>query len=195
LKGSTEDQLSEVLSECLSEEGTDASLMTDLDLQCFQLYGELRLKLSKKYPNPIPIAEREDPDDSIDISLARHDVDGRTFMRRVMKAHSMFERIRTLQDCCSEYEKKVVRVYVRTARNWNIATGKMHKAFLDSDLYEIVESYFNILRKHGVSTPEEPYYFLSPERKRRVEHEGRMLKRTTEMGENEIKVSILEALT
>ena len=62
------------------------------------------------------------------------------------------------------------------------------------DIYELVESYFKILRKYGLTTTEEPYYFLSPEQKRKIKHEGDMLKRNTQIDDTEIKVSILEDL-
>jgi hypothetical protein len=62
----------------------------------------------------------------------------------------------------------------------------------DCDLFEIVEAYFKICKKYHVSIFEEPYYFLSEDRRRAVKLEGDMLKRTTDYSENEIRISILE---
>lgn len=94
----------------------------------------------------------------------------------------------------SEYEKKCVRVYTHLTRNWNTADPQFRKAFRDSNLYETVESYFKILRKYGLHTTEEPYYFLSPKRRRNVKITGDMIKRSTQLDDNEIHISILELL-
>jgi hypothetical protein len=67
-------------------------------------------------------------------------------------------------------------------------------ACMHTDLYETVESYFRILRKYGLHTTEEPYYFLSPKRRRSVKISGDMLKRSTQLDDNEIHISILELL-
>ncbi len=67
-------------------------------------------------------------------------------------------------------------------------------ACMHTDLYETVESYFRILRKYGLHTTEEPYYFLSPKRRRSVKTSGDMLKRSTQLDDNEIHISILELL-
>lgn len=96
----------------------------------------------------------------------------------------------------TEYEKKCIRVYTHLTRNWNHeeVPKDFRKAWRDNDLYETVESYFRILRKYGLHTTEEPYYFLSPKRRRNVKISGDMLKRSTQLDENEIHVSILELL-
>ena len=73
-------------------------------------------------------------------------------------------------------------------------TAESRKVWRDEDLYELVETYFKILRKYGLHTKEEPYYFLSPKRKRNVKLTGDMLKRSTRIDENEINISILEDL-
>ena len=64
--------------------------------------------------------------------------------------------------------------------------------FQDIDLYEIVESYFKIMRKYGLAVHEEPYYWLSPDHRREIKYSGEMLKRTTMFDDNEIRISLLE---
>jgi hypothetical protein len=48
--------------------------------------------------------------------------------------------------------------------------------------------------ENHVPTYEQPYYFLSDERKRDIKLEGDMLKRTGSYNENEIRTSILEGI-
>ena len=67
-------------------------------------------------------------------------------------------------------------------------------AFTDTDIFEIVESYFKIMRKYGLPTFEEPYYWLSPKRRREIKYEGEMLKRSTMFDDAEIRVSLLEEI-
>jgi len=64
----------------------------------------------------------------------------------------------------------------------------------DSDIFEIVEAYFKICRKYHVPTFEEPYYFLSEQKRRDIKMEGDMLKRTGNYCENEIRISFLEGI-
>jgi hypothetical protein len=64
----------------------------------------------------------------------------------------------------------------------------------DSDIFEIVESYFKICRKYRVPTFEEPYGFLTEQRRLEIKLEGDMLRRTASYSDIEIHVSILEEL-
>jgi len=95
---------------------------------------------------------------------------------------------------CTESEKKIVRFYCHLTRSWAEKGSEFQNLFTRTDIYEIVESYFKILRKYGISTFEEPYYFLSPKQKREVKVEAEMLKRNTQLNDFEIKVSLLEGL-
>lgn len=180
----------EMLSEYLTDDGMDISLMTGLDLQRFELYCKLRKELSDKYPKPKHLME--DEEDTLDIGLARDDPKAQLFQRALFATHASHERVGILQHMATEYEKKVIRIYANTTRSWHEAPAKLREVFQDSDIYEMVESYFKILRKYGLTTTEEPYYFLSPKRRREVKIEGEMLKRNTQLDDSEIKVSLLE---
>ena len=183
------------LTAALSEDGVDWSLLTGLDIQHFTLYCKIRNELSKKYPKPKELMEADD--DTVDISKARHDAKAPLFLRALDKVHDAFERVQVLQYLATKYDKKAVRLYCHLSNNWEnpeIKYLEYRKAYTDADIYEIVESYFKILRKHGLTTQEEPYYFLTSQRKRKVKIEGEMLKRSTQIDDSEIKISIMEIL-
>lgn len=182
------------LTEALSKDGVDWSLMTGLDIQHLRLYGKTRMELSKKYPKPEALME--DEEDTINIPEARKDSLAPLFTRCVMLGKEIYDRVGILQNMATEYEKKVVRIYSHLTNNWSNpkVDREYRKAYRDSDLYEIVESYFKILRKYGLTTQEEPYYFLSPQHKRAVKVEGEMLKRSTQIDDSEINISIMEIL-
>lgn len=190
----TDARLKEILSEYITEEGVDFSLFTGLDIQNLTLYGKVRMELSKKYPNPKELMEADD--DTIHIERARHDEKAPLFLRVLDAVHSAYERVDVLQYLATEYEKKCIRFYTHLTRNWNNEEipKKFRDAWRDTDLYETVESYFRILRKYGLHTKEEPYYFLSPKRRRSVKVSGDMLKRGTRIDDSEIHISILEDL-
>lgn len=177
----------------ITEEGVDFSLMTGFNIQRLRLYGQLRKRLAGKYPKPKHLME--DKEDTIDVTLARHDNDAALFIRCLDEAKEAYDRVHILQGLATEYEKKAVRLYCHLTRNWNDYGKEYRKVWRDSDLYELVESYFKILRKYGLVTNEEPYYFLSPKQKRQVKLEGEMLMRTTQLDVTEIHVSLLEELT
>jgi hypothetical protein len=168
-----------MLSEYLNDEGIDVSLMTGLDLKYFELYGK---------------ALMEDETDTINIAEARNDSKAPLFLRALNASKEMFDRVDIIQHMATEYEKKAIRIHANLTRSWPTATAELRKAFLDSDIYEIVESYFKILRKYSQTTTEEPYYFLHPKHRRAVKYGGEMLKRNTQLDDNEIKVSLLEEL-
>jgi len=182
------------LTEFLSKDGVDWSLLTGLDIQHFTLYCKIRNELSKKYPNPKELMEEED--DTVNIKEARHDAKAPLFLRALDMVHDAFERVGILQYVSTEYEKKAIRLYSHLTNNWDNpkVSRDYRKAYTDLDLYEIVESYFKILRKYGILTDEEPYYFLTPQHKRKVKVEGEMLKRSTQIDDSEIKISIMEIL-
>jgi len=191
-KKSNEELWREMISEYLNEEGQDVSLITGLDLKYFELYGKTRMELAKKYPKKKEL--REWDDDTINITEAKEDPKAPLFIKALNRSKEMYDRVDILQHMATEYEKQAVRLYAELTRFWADATPKARKAWHDSDIYEIVESYFKILRKYGLTTKEEPYYFLSPRHKRKVKYEGEMLKRSTQIDDTEIKVSLLEIL-
>lgn len=177
----------------ITEDGVDFSLMTGFNIQRLMLYGKIRKELSRKYPKPKKL--REDKEDTINIEEARNDNDAALFIRCVDEAKEAYDRVRILQNLATQQEKIIVRFYSHLTYNWADHGKEYRKLLKDSDLYEIVESYFKILRKYGLTTTEEPYYFLSPQQKRKVKLEGEMLMRTTQMDITEINVSLLEGLT
>ena len=186
------ERLTEILSEYLDEDQVDVSLFTGLDWQNIRLYGKLRQDLSAKYPKPENL--REDQEDTIDIPLARHDPDASLFTQALTLVHDTYERTKILQHLATEHEKKIIRLYTHFTRNWSDFSTEYMKGLRDTDLYELVESYFKILRKHGLSTTEEPYYFLSPQQQRKAKVAGEMLKRATQIDDSEIRFSLLEEI-
>jgi len=183
-------RLNEVLSESIRE-GLDWSLLTGLDWTHYELYLKIRFETSKKYPKPKELME--DEEDTINIAEARHDENAPVFLRALDLIHNGLERARVLQHLATEYEKKCVRWYCFLTNNWNRdeVPKDFRKGWRDVDIYETVECYFRILRKYGLYTKEEPYYFLSPQKRRDVKITGDMLKRSTQFDENEIYISIL----
>lgn len=184
--------LLECLTATIGEDGVDFSLATGLDLQRFQQYAKLRRELSSKYPNPEHL--REEADDTIFIQDARHDSKAPLFLRLMLPVKAMFDRVEMLQEFATEYEKKVVRWYAHITLNWPNQSAEWLKLLGEEGVYEMVENYFKVLRKYGLQTEEEPYYFLTPQQKRKIRYVGDMLKRSTQMDDSEIKLSILEGL-
>lgn len=191
-KDVAEKEFENLLKPILTDDGVDLSLMSGLDLQMFILYNKIRNELSERYPNPEVL--REEPTDTVDIRKAKHDSKAPLFLRALTATKEAFDRVDILQHLATESEKKAVRLYSHITYYWDSLEPKVHKAILDLDLYEIVESYFKIMRKYGLTTNEEPYYFLSPQRKRKVKVEGEIVKRTTQIDDSEIHISLLEGL-
>lgn len=189
-------KLNDTLEKCLSakvdEEGLDISLITGLDFQRLMQYGKLRKELSEKYPNPKYL--REDAEDTIDIKEAKYDSKAPLFLKLMLTCKNMYERIGMLQEFATEYDKKVVRFYAHITLNWPNQGKGWLKILGNQGMYEVVESYFKVIRKYALSTEEEPYYFLSPGQKRKIQYEGEMLKRSTQFDDSEIKLSFLEGL-
>ena len=50
------------------------------------------------------------------------------------------------------------------------------------------------MQKYGLPIYEEPYYWLSPKRRREIRYMGEMLKRSTLFDDSEIQISLLEEL-
>lgn len=182
--------MTEPLTEYLGPDGQDVTLVTGLDLKHFKLYCKIRNQFSKKYPKSEEL--REDEEDTVNISEAKHDSKAPLFLKALTASKEMYDRVDILQHMATEYEKKAVRLYSHITLNWFEHEKGFRKILRDSDIYEIVESYFKILRKYGLATKEEPYYFLSPKHKRAVKYEGDMLKRSTQIDDSEINISILE---
>jgi hypothetical protein len=180
-------------------DGIDYSLITHREANFFKIYGSLRKEFSRKYPNPHP----EDDDDTFIDSLAQKDAKADMFRESLLKVYDILNKIDKLKMLATDYEIACARIYCKYIINrmWTVNNEKRRKevkqfvdAFTDTDLYEIVESYFMVMRKYGLSVYEEPYYFLTPKRRRDIRHTGEMLKRSTYFDDNEIQVSLLEDL-
>jgi hypothetical protein len=196
--------LKQLWPEVLDKDGTDISLMSAAEMDVMVTYGTLRKYLIEKYPQSKEEAKilghvwDEEPDEpyQINVAKAKEDPKSRIFWQTVLKLATIYDKIGVFQNQASEYEKICLRFYLHLTYNWNHAPNVelFREAFdkQNSDIFEIVEAYFKICRKYHVQTFEEPYYFLSDERRREVKLEGDMLKRTTDYNENEIRISILE---
>ena len=197
--------LKQLWPEVLDKDGTDLSLMSAAEMDAMVTYGTLRKYLIEKYPQSQQEAKTmgqvwdEEPDEpyQINAAKARDDPKGKLFGQSVLKMAAVFDKVSVLQTQASEYEKICLRIYWHLSFNWNHAPniGVFRDGFENGDIFEIVETYFKICRKHRVPTFEEPYYFLSDEQRREVKLEGDMLKRTTDYNENEIRLSILEGIS
>jgi len=190
--------IKEVLPEIIVH-GIDYSLLTQREWHFFFIYNELRTELSKKYPNPYP----EDEEDTLDDHSAQKDAKAPQFRKVLMTVSDLLEKIDTIKMLCTTYEIHCIRLYCKYLVNLFCEPKKINRKegvkkflsiFQDIDIYEIVESYFKIMRKYGLPVHEEPYYWMSPERRREIKYSGEMLKRTTMFDDNEIRISILEGI-
>jgi hypothetical protein len=190
--------LKQLLPEIIVD-GIDYSLITHREANFFKIYGTLRKEFSRKYPNPNPI----DEDDTFIDSLAQKDKKADLFHEALIHVKGVLDKIDKLKLLASDYEIACARIYCKYVINrmCEVDSEKRQKevkqfvdAFMDTDLYEIVESYFKIMRKYGIPVFEEPYYFLTLKCRREIQYKGEMLKRSTMFDDNEIKVSLLEEL-
>jgi Xaa-Pro aminopeptidase len=180
-------------------DGIDYSLITMREANFFKIYGSLRKEFSEKYPNPNPI----DDDDTFIDSLAQKDPKADLFREALNRVANTLEKIDKLKLLASDYEIACARLYCKYVLNCMVEADNPKRqkevkqfvdAFTEIDLYEIVESYFKVMRKYGLPIHEEPYYFISPKRRREIIHTGEMLKRSTNFDDNEIRISLLEEL-
>ena len=179
--------------------GIDYSLLTQREWHFFKIYSDLRKELSKKYPNPYP----EDEEDTLDDEAAQQDVKAPQFRKVLITIEGLLQKIDTINMLCTPYEVHCIRLYCKYLVNalCEVKSKKRKEGikqflsvFHDLDLFEITESYFKIMRKYGFPTHEEPYYWLSPKRRREIKYEGEMLKRSTMFDDAEIRVSLLEEI-
>lgn len=189
--------LKEFLPEIIIE-GIDYSLITQREANFFKIYSDLRKEFSKKYPNPNPI----DDDDTFVDSLAQQDPKANLFREALINVKDVLDKIDKLKLLASDCEIACTRLYCKylfnltcmdsLEKNRQEQVKEFVNAFADTDLFEIVESYFKVMRKYGLPTFEEPYYWLSPKRKREIKYSGEMLKRSTMFDDAEIQISLLE---
>jgi hypothetical protein len=198
--------LNQLWPEVLDQDGTDISLMSGAETEEMVTYGTLRKYLIEKYPQSQQEAQAQgqvwngEPDEPYQINnaKAREDPKDKLFWQSVLKMAAIFDKVHVLQTQATEYEKICLRIYWHLAYNWNHAPNlelfRNNFQNRDGDIFETVETYFKICRKYHLPTYEQPYYFLSDERKRDIKLEGDMLKRTGSYNENEIRLSILEGI-
>jgi hypothetical protein len=195
--------LAQLFPETLDPDGNDLSLMSGAEWEIMITYAKTRKYLLEKYPQTQEEArmigqswekEPEEPS-QINIPKAREDLQSRVFLRVLCQMKAIYDKVDALQRNASEYEKYCLRLYWHLTYNWNHASNvkSFRAVLLDGDIFEIVEAYFNICRKYHLPTFEEPYDFLTEQRRLEIKLEGDMLKRTTSYSDIEIHVSILEA--
>ena len=195
--------LAQLFPETLDPDGNDLSLMSGAEWEIMITYAKARKYLLEKYPQSQEEAkmlghqwdeELEEPY-QINVAKAREDPQSRVFVKALFQMKAIYDKVHALQLNASEYEKYCLRLYWHLSYNWNHAPNvkSFREVLPDGDIFEIVETYFKICRKYHLPTFEEPYYFLTEQRRLEIKLEGDMLRRTTSYSEIEIHVSILEA--
>ena len=196
--------LEQLFPEVLDPDGNDLSLMSGAEWEIMITYAKTRKYLVEKYPQSQEEAkmlgqqwdgEPEEPN-QINVAKAQEDPQNRVFVKALFQMKTIYDKVEALQLNASEYEKYCLRLYWHLTYNWNHAPNvkSFREVLHDSDIFEIVEAYFKICRKYHLPTFEEPYDFLTEQRRLEIKLEGDMLKRTTSYSEFEIHVSILEEL-
>jgi hypothetical protein len=194
--------LAQLFPETLDGDGNDLSLMSGAEWEIMITYAKTRKYLVEKYPQSHEEAKMlgqewdEEPEEpyQINIAKAREDPKRKVFVQALLQMKAIYDKVDALQTQATEYEKICLRLYWHLTWNWNKAPNvqDFQKCLPDSDIFETVEAYFKICRKYHLPTFEEPYYFLTEQRRREIKLEGDVLKRTTNYSENEIRISILE---
>lgn len=195
--------LQQLFPESLDVEGNDLSLMSGAETEVMVTYAKIRKCLLERYPQTQEEAkmlgeawdEGLDEPCQIDISKAREDPLSKDFITALNQLKDIYDKVKVFQQKASDYEKLCLRFYWHLTYNWKHSQNpqSFSEILLDSDIFEVVESYFNICRKYHVPTFEEPYYFLPEKRRLEIKLEGDMLRRSTDYCEDEIRISILEA--
>jgi hypothetical protein len=185
-------------------DGNDLSLMSGAEWEIMVTYAKSRMYLIEKYPQSQEeakmfgqewVEESEDPY-QIDIAKSQGDPQRRVFVKTLLQMQVIYDKVEVLQHHASDYEKLCLRLYWHLTYNWTHApeVKSFREVLRDSDIFEIVEAYFKICRKYHLPTFEEPYDFLTEQRRLEIKLEGDILKRTTSYSDFEIYVSILEEL-
>ena len=194
--------LQQLFPETLDPDGNDLSLMSGAEWEIMITYAKARKYLLEKYPQSQEEAKmlgqpwEEEPEEPYQINIAKtqEDPQRKVFVKALFQMKAIYDKVDTLQHNASEYEKYCLRLYWHLTYNWNHAPNikSFREVLHDSDIFEIVETYFKICRKYHLPTFEEPYYFLTEQRRLEIKLEGDILKRTTSYSDIEIHVSILE---
>jgi hypothetical protein len=194
--------LAQLFPETLDPDGNDLSLMSGTEWEIMITYAKTRKYLLEKYPQSQEEAKMlgqpwdEEPEEpyQINIPKAREDPQSRVFVKALFQMKAIYDKVHALQRNASEYEKYCLRFYWHLTYNWTHAPNvkSFREVLHDSDIFEIVETYFKICKKYRLPTFEEPYNFLTEQRRLEIKLEGDTLKRTTSYSDIEIHVSILE---
>jgi hypothetical protein len=194
--------LAQLFPETLDPDGNDLSLMSGAEWEIMVTYAKTRKYLIEKYPQSQEEAKMlgqpwdEEPEEprQINVAKAKEDPQSKVFVKVLFQMKAIYDKVDALQRNASEYEKYCLRFYWHLTYNWNHAPNvkSFREVLHDSDIFEIVETYFKICRKYHLPTFEEPYYFLTEQRRLEIKLEGDTLKRTTSYSDIEIHVSILE---
>jgi hypothetical protein len=194
--------LAQLFPETLDPDGNDLSLMSGAEWEIMITYAKARKYLVEKYPQSQEEAKMlgqqwdEEPEEpyQINIPKAREDPESKVFVKALFQMKAIYDKVHALQCNASEYEKYCLRFYWHLTYNWNHAPNvkSFREVLPDDDIFEVVESYFKICRKYHLPTFEEPYYFLTEQRRLEIKLEGDTLRRTTNYSDIEIHISILE---
>jgi hypothetical protein len=196
--------LKQLWPEVLDEDGNDLSLLSGAEWETLITYVTTRKYLVVKYPLTQQEAKmsgqawEEEPGEpkQINIVKARCDSKAPIFYNAMLRMKVICDKLQVLQTQGTDYEKVCLRVYWHLTWNWNRAPNidAFRATTNDTDIFETVDAYFKICKKYHQPTFEEPYYFLSEQKRRDIKLEGDMIKRTTDYSENEIRISILEGI-
>jgi hypothetical protein len=188
----------------LDGDGNDLSLMSGAEWEIMITYAKTRKYLLEKYPQSQEEAKMlgqewdEEPEEPYQINIAKtqNDPQRKVFVHALFQMKAIYDKVEALQRNASDYEKLCLRLYWHLTYNWSHAQNvkSFQEVLPDSDIFEIVEAYFKICRKYHVPTFEEPYYFLTDQRRLEIKLEGDILRRTTSYSDFEIHISILEEL-
>jgi len=196
--------IQQLFSETLDSDGNDLSLMSGAEWEIMITYAKTRKYLLEKYPQSQDEARMlgqewaEEPEELYQINVAKTqgDPQRKVFVHALFQMKAIYDKVDVLQRNASEYEKFCLRLYWHLTFNWTHAPNvkSFQEVLRDCDIFEIVESYFKICKKYHLPTFEEPYDFLTEQRRLEIKLEGDMLRRTTYYSDFEIHVSILEEL-
>ena len=178
-----------LLREEVNEEGLDLSLGTAQETFILLEYWDARKALVDKFG-----------EDAMDQPTPEMSQYSPSFYDVLCKAHDYYEKMYYLTKNLSEYEKRCVRFYWTVTVNAELVEAGCRpiypKGTLSAlDIYETVESYFRIMRKHGQPVFEKPYFFLSRKEKLALDWKIYNVKQSRQYDDSEIHISLLAALT
>jgi hypothetical protein len=189
----------------LDDDGNDLSLMSGAEWEIMITYAKTRKYLLEKYPQSHEEAQilgktgMKNQKTFTRLTSPKHNLDPqrKVFVHVLFQMKAIYDKVEALQRNASDYEKICLCLYWHLTFNWKHApnVGCFQEALHDCDIFEIVETYFKICRKYHLPTFEEPYDFLTEQRRLEIKLEGDILRRTTNYSDFEIHISILEELT